>query len=218
MKRFARVASCAVIGFLALAARAQAQTPPVEPSRFYAGITFGATLGHKSSGSIGAEVGGQVSGPVWVFFEGGHMGNVGTSDLDARAQKIANFVGATASASYKVNYFDVGVRVTPDLALPYHPYVAVGIGAAHVTAETALAVNGTTVPPENLGVQFGSDLNGSVTKPFFVIGGGVAYPFKQRYVADVSYRYGRIFPKTSEIENDQGINTQRVQVTVGVRF
>src|SRR5262245_51475306 len=105
MMRFVRVVTCVVIGLTAVAAQSQAQTPgATDESNFYAGLTLGATFGHKSSGSVGGEAGGQV-GPVGIFLEGGHMMNVGTEDLDARALTIANAVGATASASYKVNYF-----------------------------------------------------------------------------------------------------------------
>ena len=218
MMRFARVVSCVLVGLLAVAGRSEAQPPAGDESRFYAGLTLGATFGHKSSGSVGVEAGGLISGPIGIFLEGGRMMNVGTEDLDARALRIANAVGATASSSYKANYFAVGVRVSPDLALSYKPYVVVGGGMAKVQAETALAVNGTTVPPESLGVQFGSDLNGSENKPYFTIGGGVLYPFMKRFFADGSYRYGRIFPKTSSIENDEAINTQRVQLAIGVRF
>src|SRR5262249_32091741 len=159
------------------------------------------TFGHKSSGSVGVEAGGQLGGPIGVFIEGGRMMNVGTDDLDARALKIANAVGATASASYKVNYFAVGVRVAPDFALRARPYVVLGGGVASVRAETAFAVNGTTVPPESLGVQIGSDLSGSEKKGYFTIGGGVMYPLMTRFFVDGSYRYGHISAKTDAIEN-----------------
>ena len=219
MKRFARVA-CVVVALLIIAASNSSAQPPVgaDESRFYAGLTLGPTFGHKSSGFIGIEAGASVQGPVAVFVEGGHMNNVGTADLDARAQTIANAVGATASASYKVNYFAVGVRVAPDLAMKFRPHVSLGGGVASVKAETALAVGGTTVPPESLGVQFGTDLSGSEKKGYFTIGGGVLYTFAQRYYADLSYRYGHIGAKTSQIENDKGINTQRLQIAVGVKF
>lgn len=219
MKRFARVA-CVVVALLIIAASNSSAQPPVgaDESRFYAGLTLGPTFGHKSSGFVGIEAGAWVQGPVAVFFEAGHMNNVGTSDLDTRAQTIANAVGATASASYKVNYFAFGVRVSPDLAMKIRPYVSLGGGRAQVKAETALAVGGTTVPPENLGVQFGSDLNGTEGKGYFTFGGGVLYTFAQRYYTDLSYRYGRVGAKTSQIENDKGINTNRLQIGVGVQF
>ena len=218
MMRVVRVVSCALMVALACAAPSAAQTSTSDDSRVYAGVSFGATFGHKSSGSVGAEVGGMLTGPVGIFLEGGRMMNVGTESLDTRATRIANAVGATASASYKVNYFAVGVRIAPDYALRFRPYFVVGGGLAQVKAETALAVNGTTVPPESLGVQFGSDLNGSEKKGYFTLGGGVFYPIMNRFFVDGSYRDGRVGKKTSEIENDEGINTNRLQLVVGVRF
>ncbi|HEV3062516.1 MAG TPA: outer membrane beta-barrel protein [Vicinamibacterales bacterium] len=220
MKRFARVVSCVAVCLLFVSARGQAQTQdPSDTSRFYVEFTGGATLGHKSSGSVGGEIGYQVTGPYFVFFEGGHMANVGTTDLDARAKTIGDAVGATASASLKINYFDAGIRYNPKVMLSVlHPYLALGFGAAAVKVQTSLAVNGTVVPPESLGVQFGSDLNGTTTKGFMMIGGGVNYPFAKRYFVDGSIRYGRVFARTSAIENDTGINTLRVQFGLGVRL
>lgn len=221
MMRFARAASFVVIGLAALTARGQAQTPAATTSpesRFYAAFDFGATFGHKSSGFFGVEGGAHVRGPFAVFFEAGHMPNVGTEDLDERALLIANAVGATASASYKINYFDGGVRYSPPMPWMVHPYLVFGVGLANVTATTDLAVNGTTVPPETLGVQFGSDLNGTTHKPFITIGGGVTYPFMKRYFVDGSFRYGRAIANAEEGAVEAGINTQRAQLGIGIRF
>jgi len=219
MMRFARIVSCVVILLVALAAPGRAQTAAADASRYYAEFNVGATFGHKSSGSVGGEAGYKLTGPYTVFVEGGRMFNVGTSDLDQRATLIANAVGATASSSYKVNFLDGGIRYEPTAMLSMlHPYLAVGFGWAQVKAETAFAVNGTTVPPETLGVALGDDLNGTVSKAILVIGGGVTYPFASRYFVDGSYRYGRIFPRTGVIENDSGINTNRLQVGIGARF
>ena len=220
MMRFARVVSCLAMFVFALAVPGRAQSASTD-SRYYAEVNTGATFGHKSSGSVGAEAGYHVTGPYTVFVEGGRMFNVGTSDLDARAQVIANDVGATVSSSYKVNYFDAGLRyvLPPNMKLSMlNPYLAVGVGFASVRAETALAVNGTTVPPETLGVAFGADLDGTVTKALFTLGGGVTYPFADRYFIDGTFRYGRIFPRSGVIEGDKGINTSRLQIGFGVKF
>lgn len=216
MMRAARVASMlALVVCAAAPARAQGQAAD---QKYFAEFTLGATLGHKSSGSVGAE-GGYVLNRDWdAFVEVGRMFNVATSDLDARAQLIANAVGATQSASSKATYVDFGARYKPTTGWPVDPYVAAGIGFAHVRNETVLSVNGNAVPPESLGVQFGNDLNGSANKALLVIGFGVTKAFAQRYLYDLSYRYGRIFPKGGDIENDTGINTQRLQAAVGVRF
>lgn len=220
MLRVVRVAMCVVLGLFVFAVSSQAQ-PAAGSSdnfRYWADFNVAATVGHKSSGSVGGEAGVVISGPFGVYVEGGRMMNVGTEDLDQRALKIANAVGATASTSYKVNYFDAGIKVAPELYWPVHPYVMFGVGVAQVRAETALAVNGTTVPPESLGVQFGSDLHGVEKKAIIIVGGGAAYTFATRYFADFSVRYGRILPKTDVIENDKGINTARLQLGVGVKF
>jgi len=225
MMRFARIVSCAVIAVLAYAAPGRAQTAAADASRYYAEFNVAATVGHKSSGAVGVEGGYRITGPYTVFVEGGRMFNVGTSALDARATGIANAVAeniganVTSSSSYKVNFFDAGLRYEPKQMLAMlHPYLSVGVGVASVHAETALAVNGTTVPAETVGVAFGDDLNGTVGKPMLMIGGGVTYPIANRYFVDGTYRYGRIFPRTSVIEGDKGINTSRFQIGFGARF
>jgi opacity protein-like surface antigen len=217
MKRFAGVV-CSLIVLLALSSSAFAQ-PAADDSRYYAEFNGGATFGHKSSGSIGGEFGYKLTGPYTIFVEGGRMFNVGTQALDDRANIIASQVGATASSSYKVNFFDGGLRYDIPMSMPHlRPYLAIGFGFAAVKAETAFAVNGTTVPPESLGISLGDDLNGTINKAIFTIGGGVTYPFGERYFIDGTFRYGRIFPRTGVVENDKGINTARLQIGAGVRF
>jgi hypothetical protein len=221
MMRYARVVSCVVMVLLAMVTTAQAQTPAAtaaDDSRFSVAFDFGATFGHKSSGFFGGEGTYRLSGPLGIYVEGGHMMNVGTEDLDQRALTIANAVGATASASYKLNYFDGGLRYAPAMNWSAHPYVLFGVGVAQVSAETVLSVNGTAVPPESLGVQFGNDLNGTSSKPFIVLGGGVTYPLMERFVLDGSLRYGRAMGKAEEGATDSGINTMRLQLGLGVRF
>jgi hypothetical protein len=219
MMRFARVVSCALLCLFAFAARGQAQTPGAsDTSKFYVEFDTGASLGHKSSGFFGGEAGYRITGPIAVFAEVGHQGNVGTSALDAKAKIVADAVGATADASYRVTYYDFGVRYTPDVTLgTVHPYAILGFGGASVTAQTTFFVNGTAVPPESLGIATGSDLDGTETKGFFMFGGGVTYVFGKRYFVDGSFRYGYVMSK-SAIENDSGINTVRASIGVGVTF
>jgi opacity protein-like surface antigen len=220
MTRFACTASLLLIGTLCGAGAAAAQTTASQPenSPWYAEFDAAATLGHRSASSVGGEGGYRATEDVDVFLEAGRMRNVGSSDLDARAQTIASAVGATANASYRVTYFDVGVRYHIMEMPTIHPYIAVGLGLAQVTAETGLGVNGVTVSPESLGVQFGSDLSGTEKKFYFMIGGGATWNFRERFFLDVTYRYGRISPKTGAIEGDQTIHTQRVQLGIGMRF
>jgi opacity protein-like surface antigen len=103
----------------------------------------------------------------------------------------------------------------------WHPYGLLGLGGASVKTSAAFSVNGTDVTGQLLdvyGVRLGNDLSSTLTKRFLTAGAGATAPFGSRYLVDISYRYGRISPKTSEIEADKGINTQRVQAGIGVRF
>ncbi len=93
----------------------------------------------------------------------------------------------------------------------------VGFVGASVTAQTNFIVNGTVGPPESLGIQTGADLDGTVTKGYFMLGGGVTYPFGKRYFVDGSFRYGYVM-KSSDIENDSGISTVRASIGVGLTF
>lgn len=220
MMRLVRLVTCVGMFVWAGVSSAQAQTA-AEP-RWYGEVTAAATFGHKSDSAFGAEGGGRLTKMLVVFAETGHMGNVGNTDLEARAQKIADFIGGTVgSTAYKMNYFDAGVRYQVPLATQYHPYVAIGIGVASIKPEVTFAINGNDVTGQlpSLGVQLGADLSESHTRPMFMFGGGVMYNFAKRYFVDGTYRYGR----TSEASQDnevlvQGLNTQRLQIGAGVRF
>ena len=224
MMRIARVVPIVFAITLCAAAALQAQPAASGDMRGYAEINGGATLGHKSDVSVGGEAGYEVMRNLDVFGEFGHIGNAASADLESRANTIANNVGGTADVVAKVNYFDFGVRYrfTIASAPKVHPYVALGIGGAHVTTETTLSVNGTVVPPDTL-VTFGTDLNGSETAPFLMIGGGATVPFASRYFVDVSYRFGRVFEKSETTGGDtvvvlNAFNTNRIQVGLGIKF
>jgi opacity protein-like surface antigen len=210
-------------------AAAQAQTPSGEEGRYYAEFAVAATLGHKSDSSVGGEFGAGLIDHLWltgdrleVFVEGGRMGNVGTTDLDARAQIIANFINGSASAVQKAKYFDVGVRYRmPVFARMWRPYVGIGVGAASVNTIVNFVVNGTDVTSQLssvYGIELGNDLTDSLTKTFITVPVGAQGSFMRRYFVDVSYRFGRILARPDDIDRDVAITAQRVQVGVGVRF
>lgn len=225
MKRFAMVLMVAFAGGVG---SLSAQTPgaaTTSPQRYpwYAELAAAATLGHTGSSSVGVEAGYSFTDEWQLFVESGRMGNVASADLDLRAQTIANFIRGSASTAQRAVYFDVGLKYRTWPVGKTHPYVLMGVGTAGVKTSASFFVNGTDVTAQlpELGVLLGTDLSGSLTKPFLTIGGGFTMPLTSRYpryLVDVSYRYGRIFPKSSEIENDLGINTQRAQVGIGIRF
>ena len=194
-----------------------------DPGTITAAFTLGPTFGNKSSASFGGEVDYKLGTEWEAFVEFGRMSNVASGMTDERAELIANSIGASASVASKATYFDVGAKY---LLVPfgggYQPYAAIGFGFARVSHDVVFSVNDTELSETQLadqyGVQLGSDLAGSTTKPLFLIGAGVTRNFYSRYYLDISYRYGRIFAKGGSIEDDKGMNTQRLQLGIGVRF
>jgi hypothetical protein len=221
MMRLVRVATMVACSFLAGAGLSQAQASAAtsfDESRVYLEVNVGGTFGHNTSASFGGEAGIRVMKGLDVFLEGGRMKNIGSNDLDARGQKIATAVGAVSTSHYEVNFGDLGIRYRPPMTGMVHPYVSLGGGLTQVRSVTTFAVAGATVTPESLGILPGSDLEGALKKPILMIGGGAMVMVAKRFFADGSIRYGRIFPKTSQIENDVAINTVRVQIGIGVKF
>ena len=221
MKHFVRYSAAIVVSVASVAGTAYAQTAgATDPDRGYAAFTAGATFGHKSDASIGGEVGYGLTDALHLFLEAGRMRNVATSDVDARAQKIATAIGASGSTVQKATYYDAGLKWRLPAYDRWRPYALLGVGAASVKTEPSFSIAGTDVTSRlaQFGVQLGSDLSGTLTKVFLTVGVGTNITFGGRFLADLSYRYGRIFPKTSEIENDRGINAQRVQLGVGMKF
>jgi opacity protein-like surface antigen len=221
MMRLLRVATLVAGSFLMGAGLCRAQAPAAagsDQSRAYLEVTAGATVGHNASGSFGAEGGVRVMNGLDAFLEGGRMKNIGTSDLDNRAQIIGTAVGATAASHYEVNFVDLGVRYHVPMTGRFHPFVALGAGVAQVRSVTTFNVGGAATSPDALGIQLGSDLSGALKKPLLMFGGGASMTFAKSFFADASIRYGHIFPKTSQIDNDTGINTVRIQLGLGVKF
>ena len=231
MISFARVAMVGIA--LLMAGTVQAQTTPAASGsggRVYAEVAAGSTFGHVSARSVGGEAGVRLTDAVEVFVEGGRMDNVATADLDARAQIIATFIRGSSSVVQKSTYVDAGVKYRfPPMGGMVRPYIGVGIGSAKVTRQVSFAVNGTDVTSQLLdrfGIQLGNDLTDAVDKRFVMVTFGAQALFAKHFVVDGSYRYGRILPKAcsrntcseGEIDGDVGINAQRVQIGVGVRF
>jgi Outer membrane protein beta-barrel domain len=226
MMRFGRTGIVCAMVLFTTAGVARAQTTAaqsVPPHKIALEVTGGATLGHTSDASFGGEADYALNPTLDVIVEGAHIGNAATSDFSSRAQAIANAVGAGVSASQRVNFLDFGVRyrlpeITPTISR-VHPYVTGGLGFAQVKNESTFSVNGNAVPPDSLGIQLGSDLSGSHTRPFLMLGVGGSVPFQKRYFVDFGYRYGHAFKATSESEVVlAGVTTQRLQVGVGITF
>jgi opacity protein-like surface antigen len=215
MNRFAMVLVVILAGGVgSVSAQTPGASTATEDRPWYGELAAAATFGHKSSGAVGLEIGYSLNDEWQVFVEGGRMSNVATAALDQRAQNFANGIGSSGvSTTQRVLYFDVGARYQPAPYGMWHPYGLLGLGAASVKTSTAFGSISSDVT-----FNLGNDLSSTLTKLFLTVGGGVTVPFKDRYLVDVSYRYGHISAKTSAILDDVGINTNRIQAGIGVRF
>ena len=86
---------------------------------------------------------------------------------------------------------------------------------ASVKQDVTFTVGGSDVTStlaSQYGVQLGSDLSGTFTKPMVVAGAGAMWPAWQHLVVDIQFRFGRIFAE------DGGINVSRAGIGIGVRF
>jgi opacity protein-like surface antigen len=193
----------------------------VEAPKWSGQIDLAATLGHVSASSVGGEVDRHLNETWEGFVELGHMPNITPASLQDRAAIIANAIGGTANPIESAFYFDLGVKYHLLPEGTWNPYISLGIGAAEIKTATSFVVNGAALSNDQLaatGVALGVDLDGSISKPFMMLGLGAQLPFKERFFLDGSYRFGRVFARSGAIDGDAGVNTQRVQLGLGVRF
>lgn len=208
-----RISMTLAAGLICIASVAQAQTAPV--SRKYVEFAVGPTFGHTSNVSLGVEGGIPLNDSFDVYVEGGRMRNVATSDLDAAATVVAQFIGGTGVAKQSVGYFDAGIRYLVPTTAQFEPYVSLGLGVAKVSRSATFTVAGTDVTSQLLdrfGVQLGGDLLEDETKTLLTFGLGARFNVRKNLIGDVSYRYARIFLA------EEGLNTNRLQFGIGVRF
>ena len=216
-----RVWTTVVLGWLALGAAAQAQSPaPSVPSRGYVEAVAQSAFGNVTSQSFGGEFGVTVLPRVQVFVEAGQVRDAAPATFGANAQLVAGFLSQTQSnvafrVKQPVTFGLAGARYALS-AIPgkLEPYLLGGAGAARVQRDATFSIRGTNVTNDlsQFGVTLGTDLSGSETKPMVAAGGGVAWLAWERLVVDFQYRYGRVFA------SDNGFNMNRAGVGVGVRF
>jgi len=210
---------CAVMAwaasFAAFSGVAFAQSPTAaDDSRGYAEVVAQSAFGNVTSQSFGGEFGYTVKPGLQVYVDAGYVRDTTSSTLATSAQRIAADLTTKAGAtSYQVKQpvtFGVaGIKyLFPVDQSRFAPYIMVGGGAARVEKNTTFtAVNGSV---SNY-VTLGSDLTGSETKGMVSAGVGVEISLGSMWIADLQYRFGRVF--TSD-----GLNINRAGAGVGIRF
>jgi opacity protein-like surface antigen len=113
-----------------------------------------------------------------------------------------------------VTFGVAGIKYRVATGSKAEPYMLAGLGVARYTEDVRFTIGGADVTANlaSYGVVLGSDLSGDFTSALMTLGGGVEWPLWQQLMIDFQYRYGRIFAK------DEGINSNRVGIGVGVRF
>lgn len=221
MKRFVQVAGVMCIAAFGLAGQASAQPMGDRPVSVEVG--GGVSVGSSSSGTYGLDIGYAVTPKITVFLEAGQIGNVAPQFIVDRANVIAAALGGTAEIKDKATLVDIGIKymLQPNTAT-YQPYVGFGVGMAKIEKKPSFTIGGANLDEAGLlsqyGGQLGADLAGSTNKTTIAVLAGVTRAIGERIGVDLSYRYNRVLPKTDAIADDQGINAQRIQVGVFVRF
>jgi len=203
-------------------AASQKPAPGMIPDgREYVEFVGGPAFGHKFGGSYGGEFGYWFSDTWGLFGEVGRIQNAGGSDISRRADIISAAIGGSAKPHTNVTYYDGGLTYRFPATGRYRPYASLGLGAATVSNKTKFFVGGADVTGQLndvYGVLLGNDLSGSYTSAFFSLGIGVRMPFGSRWVADASYRYGRVGGNNKDQADIPGLNTNRLQFGFGARF
>jgi opacity protein-like surface antigen len=115
-----------------------------------------------------------------------------------------------------VSFFGGGIRYAFTGYGKLEPYVLGGAGAASVKRDVKFTAGGVDIT-SSLGsapyyTVLGTDLTGTLTKPMFTAGGGVAYHATSLLRVDLGYRFARIMTDTS------GTNVSRAGIGIGVTF
>jgi opacity protein-like surface antigen len=216
-----RVAAAACVAVLGIAGAAAAQPLGDRPItvQFNGGVSFGNSVG----ATYGVEGDYTLNPKLSIFAEVGQITHAEPGFIVDRAEFIASVIGAAADVSDTATYFDAGVKYQlPRLLTDYEPYVGLGVGLAHISKDTTFSIGGNDLSEETLlndyGLQVGADLADGSTEATIAVLIGVTRAIGERYGADVSYRYNRIFADKDRIEDDKGINTNRLQFGFFVRF
>jgi opacity protein-like surface antigen len=204
---------------LAFSGAAHAQTTTA-PTTGYAQVLAQSAFGNVTSQSFGLEAGYALDPRLSVLLEIGRTRDTAPERIGPSAQQIAQALaqsqGAAVDYSVKqpVFFFGVGARYSFPRDSPFEPYVLGGVGIARVKKDVSFEIDGTDVTDslDDYGVVLGSDLAGTATKPMISLGGGVVYRWREPWIFDLNYRFGRIF---TDIE---GTTVNRLGLGVGFTF
>lgn len=209
-----------LVGMLALSGVAHAQSAATTETSGYAEVVAQSAFGNVTSQSFGLEAGWALDPRLSVFAEIGNTRDTAPDSIGPNAQKIAQYLTQTqaAAVSFSVKqpvfFFGVGARYSFPRDSAFEPYVIGGVGIGRVKRDVSFEVGGTDVTDslDDYGVVLGSDLSGTKSKPMITVGGGVTYRWREPWIFDLGYRFGRIFT------DDEGTTVNRLGLGLGFTF
>jgi hypothetical protein len=202
-----------------LAARAQTPMPGQTGPHFYVAGVGGAEAVQKTGALAGGEIGVALNDRIEIFGEGLWMQDVVTSQRLSHADTVAAYLQttqgkpATGTVEAPAGYVGGGVRLILTTKGSVRPYIAGGVGAAHVTYKPTftLASADVTGSLPLYGVTLGSDITGETTNTAFNVTPGVRWVRGAWYVDG---QVGLISIRTP----DEATNVLRVSGAFGLTF
>ncbi len=207
-----------LLGVAALSGTAHAQ--PATETSGYAQVVAQSAFGNVTSQSFGLEAGWSLDPRLGLFAEIGETRDTAPDTIGPNAQTIAQYLTRTQSAAVEfsvkqpVFFVGVGARYAFPRDSAFEPYVLGGAGIARVKRDVSFTLGGTDVTDrlDEYGVVLGSDLAGTESKPMITLGGGIRWRWREPWMFDAGYRFGRIFTES------EGTTVNRVGLGVGFTF
>ena len=194
-----------VLVLLCLASSAAAQ--PHSSIQGFGGMRLGGFT--PTDASFGAVVTSELTPSIQVVGEGGRIGNLLSPTIDLALGLIPGGVGFKTSAWYGQG----GVRISTS-GSGVRPYLETQAGIARLQTRVSGLESPTSEAVTNAALRF---LDG--TSPIATIGGGLTFSAGS-FVADVGYRYRRIFSDSwvNALSTGTALDLNEVRIGVGVRF
>lgn len=213
-----------------LATPSLAQQPQVIQERGYVVGFGGAAFTDVSSPLFGGGVGFNLGPAFEITGEVGRMMDVTPTftneDLKLSEQGIIGLTGTSFEAKAKVptTYLTAGARWLLPTNSSIRPYVMGSGGVAWLRPEPSFTFAGTDITSFVLEDDAMKTAFADQTRPLASIGGGVKMTVNRHLVADIAYRYSRIFISQDYLQDTEspthhsGININRVFAGIGYQF
>jgi opacity protein-like surface antigen len=178
----------ALMGVMLMAGTGSAQT--TDSSGYVAGFAGLARVNQTTSGLFGGEAGFAVTETLEVFGNVGYALNI-FPDAE-REVLVDGCAPIVCDAKARMTFFTGGARYSFKAGTALRPYVAAGVGAAHVSI--TVEADGEDISEDV------EDIVGDLTSTngLFEVGGGIDLPVGANGKIDIGYRLMKLFEEDSD--------------------